>query len=384
MHDNCRICAHPLLPEPLLIQRQMPAAAQGLPTAERLADDAGVDLALRQCGGCGLVQLPIAPVPYWREVIRAAGISPEMRAFRLDQFGRWIGDHGLAGRKVLEVGCGHGEYLALLGEAGADACGIEHAAAAVDACQAAGLRVSQGFIDGPETRLDDGPFDGFAILNFLEHIPTAHLTLRGIAANLKPGATGLVEVPDFDMILRTRLFAEFIPDHLYYFTRQSLTHLLEGNGFEVLECRSEWHGYVLSATVRKRAPLDLSALQDAQAAVKASFDAFLDRFEAGRVAIWGAGHQALALISLLGIAPRIRYVLDSAPFKQGRFTPASHLPIVAPERLAAAEVDAVIVLAASYSDEVARIIGQRHGTRFQVAVLRNDGLHAIPPGEAEQ
>ncbi len=381
MHATCRICAHPLLPEPLLVQRRMPAAAQGLPTAERLAGDTGVDLALHQCGGCGLVQLPIEPVPYWREVIRAAGISPEMRAFRLDQFGRWIGDHGLAGRKVLEVGCGRGEYLALLGEAGADAFGIEHAGAAVDACQAAGLRVRQGFIDGPGTHLDDGPFDGFAILNFLEHIPSAHLTLRGIAANLAPGATGLVEVPDFDMILRTRLFAEFIPDHLFYFTRQSLTHLLEGNGFDVLECRSEWHGYVLSATVRKRAPLDLSPLRQAQAGLQAAFDTFLDRFDAGRVAIWGAGHQALALISLLGIAPRIRYVLDSAPFKQGRFTPASHLPIVAPERLDEGEVDAIIVLAASYSDEVARLIAQRHGTRFQVAVLRDNALHTTDAGE---
>ena len=99
------------------------------------------------------------------------------------------------------------------------------------------------------------------------------------------------------------------------------------------------------------------------------------------MAIWGAGHQALALISLLGIAPRIRFVVDSAPFKQGRFTPASHLPIVAPEHLDAGEVDAVIVLAASYSDEVARLIAQRHGTRFQVAVLRDNALHTTDAGE---
>jgi hypothetical protein len=85
----------------------------------------------------------------------------------------------------------------------------------------------------------------------------------------------------------------------------------------------------------------------------------------------------LALISLLGIAPRIRYVLDSAPFKQGRFTPATHLPIVAPERLDEGEVDAVIVLAASYSEEVANLIAKRFGSRFKVAVLRDSGLCAV-------
>lgn len=373
----CRLCGQALFAQPLLVQHEMPAAAQGLPTADQLAADRGVTLALHQCSGCGTVQLATEPVPYWRDVIRAAGISAEMRAYRLDQFGRWLGQHDLTGRKVLEVGCGRGEYLSLLRDAGADATGIEHLPASVAACREAGLRVTEGFIDGPDTRLADGPFDGFAILNFLEHIPTAHLTLRGIVANLEPGAIGLVEVPDFDMILRMRLFAEFVPDHLYYFTRQSLKHLLEGNGLEVLECSSEWHGYVLSATVRKRTPLDLSALQNAQADIQASFNAFLDRFDTGRVAIWGAGHQALALISLLGIAPRIRYVLDSAPFKQGRFTPATHLPIVAPERLDEGEVDAVIVLAASYSEEVANLIAKRFGSRFKVAVLRDSGLCAV-------
>ena len=377
MSTTCRLCGHPLFPEPLLVQHAMPPAAQGLPTAEQLADDQGVTLALHQCAGCATVQLANPPVPYWREVIRAAGLSAEMRAFRREQFGRWIAEHDLTGRKVLEVGCGRGEYLALLAEAGADAHGLEYAPAAVAACHAAGLHAHRGFLEDPSIRLASGPFDGFAILNFLEHIPAAPLTLQAIAANLTDGASGLVEVPNFDMILRAGLFAEFIPDHLFYFTRQTLTALLERNGFDVLDCRPAWHDYVLSATVRKRRPLDLSPLLACQDALKAAFDAFLARFAPGRVAIWGAGHQALALISLMALAPRIAYVVDSAPFKQGRYTPATHRPIVAPERLADGEVDAVIVLAASYSDEVARILRERHGSRFTVAVLRDNRLDTV-------
>ena len=374
MRCTCRICGQPLFPTPLLVQRQMPAAAQGLPTAETLDKDHGVDLVLRQCSGCGLVQLSNEPVAYWRDVIRAAGVSPEMKAFRLAQFGHWLQAHGLMGRRILEVGCGRGEYLTLLSAAGADATGIENSFEAVEAGRQAGQKVLQGFVDGPEIQLENGPYDGFAILNFLEHIPTAHLTLQGIAANVSCGATGLVEVPDFDMILRAGLFAEFIPDHLYYFTRKTLTTLLEANGFDVTDLRSEWHGYVLSATVRKRAPLNLSSLQQEQGHIKAAFDAFIAQFPPGRVAIWGAGHQAMALISLLDLAPHIRYVLDSAPFKQGRFTPATHLPIVPPARLAKGEVDAVIVLAASYSNEVVQTIAQQHGTRFRVAVLNENSL----------
>lgn len=372
--ECCRICQLPLFPRPLLVQENMPAAAQGLPTAGQLAADSGKRLALRQCSACGLVQLDAEPVPYWRDVIRAAGISPEMREFRLQQFRNWLLEHDLTGRKVLEVGCGRGEYLSLLAEAGGDAYGIEHLPESVAVCQQAGLRVMQGFVESPATRLAVGPFDGFMILNFLEHIPAAHLTLQGIAANLADGAIGMVEVPNFDMIIEKGLFAEFIPDHLFYFTAATLSRLLEANGFEVLDCCATWHDYVLSATVRKRSPQDLSSLMACQDALQMSFDAFVGRFAPGRVAIWGAGHQSLALISLLGIADRIRYVLDSAPFKQGKYTPATHLPIVAPARLEEGDVDAVIVLAASYSAEVVRLIRERHGERFVVAVLDGDTL----------
>jgi SAM-dependent methyltransferase len=379
MSHTCRVCAHPLFASPLVVQHAMPASAQGLPSAHEVADDQGVDLTVRQCAGCGLVQLDTQPVPYWRNVIRAAGISPAMRDFRRTQFSDWIRAHGLTGRKVLEVGCGRGEYLAMLGEAGVEAVGIEHSPASVATCRADGLRVQQMFLNDASQRVPDGPFDGFMILNFLEHIPTPHLTLRGIAANLADCSVGLVEVPNFDQILREDLFAEFVTDHLFYFTRDTLHALLSSNGFEVLDCTTTWGDNLISATVRKRRKIDLGALARRQTNLQAGFDAFLAGFAPGRVAIWGASHQALALISLMRIGPRIRFVVDSAPFKQGRLTPASHLPIVAPARLDDDEVDAIIVLAAMYSNEVVRTIQSRHGDRFVVATLRDNQLQRVPP-----
>ena len=75
-----------------------------------------------------------------------------------------------------------------------------------------------------------------------------------------------------------------------------------------------------------------------------------------------------------GITPSIRYVVDSAPFKQGKFTPATHLPVVPPATLNTDPVEAVIVMAASYSDEVAGIIARDFGGRLKVAILRENGL----------
>ena len=68
----------------------MPSAAQHLPDVNNLKDDESVTLEVFQCSGCGLVQLSNKPVDYYREVIRAAGISNEMKQFRNKQFRNFI------------------------------------------------------------------------------------------------------------------------------------------------------------------------------------------------------------------------------------------------------------------------------------------------------
>ena len=67
-------------------------------------------------------------------------------------------------------------------------------------------------------------------------------------------------------------------------------------------------------------------------------------------------------------------MVDSAPFKQGKLTPATHIPIVPPARLKDDPVQAIIVMAAGYSDEVAKLIRTQHQLAIPVAILRADGL----------
>ncbi len=331
-----------------------------------------------QCSACGLVQLSNPPVPYYREVIRASAFSEEMREFRRVQFEQWVDKYSLSGKKILEVGCGRGEYLELLGELPVDAVGVEFGQTSVDACADRKLSVHRAFMDADSPLLPDAPFDGFVCLNFLEHWPDPNATLQEICRNLADRSIGMVEVPNFDMILKMGLFSEFIADHLLYFTRDTLTFTLQRNGFEVLECEPVWHDYILSAIVRKRPRTDLTFFEDYRTRIATALNGFIDRFPANRVAVWGAGHQALAVIALADIGKRVKYVLDSALFKQGKFTPASHVPIVAPDTLLSDPVDAVIIMAAAYSDEVARTIRARYPASMKVAILRDHGLETVP------
>jgi SAM-dependent methyltransferase len=376
---NCRVCAQPLFADPLLRYRNMPAAAQGFPDARTVAGDAGADLDIYQCSGCGLVQLASEPVIYYREVIRAAGISNVLCAAKRQQFSDFIARHGLTDKKIIEVGCGRGEFLSILDQLPVEAHGIEFSEDSVRHCRDAGLQVSRGYPDGSSGGIPGAPFDAFFLLMFLEHMPDPCASLRVIRDQLAPGGIGLVEVPNFDMMVRECLFSEFISDHLMYFSRDTLISTLRWNGFDVIGTEELRDDYVLSVVVRKRAPLDLSEFARRQDAISRQLREFIAAFPPGRVAVWGAGHQALAVLALSGIASTIRCVVDSAPFKQGKFTPATHLPVVPPAALKSDPVDAVIVMAASYSDEVAGIIAREHGDRVKVAILRENGLE-IPGG----
>jgi len=54
-----------------------------------------------------------------------------------------------------------------------------------------------------------------------------------------------------------------------------------------------------------------------------------------------------------------------------------HIPIVSPEMLASDPVEAVIVMAGSYSDEVVRIIRQKFGRNINISILRDFGLEEV-------
>ena len=352
------------------------------------------------------MQLNNDPVPYYKEVIRASAFSEEMKDFRRKQFCNFVEKYSLKRKKVIEIGCGCGEFLSLMQQFGVEAYGLEYSEESVMQCVKNSLKVSKGFIQSSTDRLNFAPFDAFFILNFLEHLPDPNSVLRGISCNLTDGAIGLIEVPNFDMILRNKLFSEFICDHLFYFTRETLNTTLRLNGFEIIDCKEEWYDYIISAVVtpvrnykseaqklnnlsskrypgkisngiKKRAKLDLSNFYEYQAKLKNEIDEYIHRFKDKKVAVWGAGHQALAIISLMKIADKVEYVVDSATFKQGKYTPATHVPIVSPDKLDSDPVDAVIVMAAGYSDEVAKIIRQKYDRNISVSILRNFRLEIV-------
>lgn len=377
--SRCRLCHSPLPAAPLLTLGPAPRGAQAFVRADAITEDAAVTLDVRQCEHCGLIQLMGAPVPNWRHVIRSGAYSPEMRALRRRQFGHFLAQFTPRTPKVLEAGCGRGDLLEILRESGARPFGLEASADAVQAGRALGFSIELGY-PASGTVIENFPFDAFVTVNVVEHAVDPRDFLIGLRENLGPEAVGLVEVPSFERMLEHERFYDFIADHLSYFTEPTLRLALETSGFEVLEVSRNWWPDDIVAFVRVRPVVDLTQAQGALARAAADIRAFVDRFApGGSVAVWGASHQALTLLALAG-ADHVAYVIDSAPFKQGLFTPATHLPVVAPAHLESHPPTAILVMAAGYGDEVVRAIRRERGYRGTVGVLHGDHVE-LPPND---
>lgn len=416
MNMTCIACGHAL--SPLMTLDDMPASAQNIPAASELAEDHPLSLTLCQCPSCGLVQFDTEPVDYYRDVIRAGGGTRTMTRLRHEEYARLLTamqEQHIRGRRIVEVGCGRGEFLRMWQNLAEDPegaaalardqerdllsgqpnaaplhlVGIEHKSSLVEEANAFAdkkYRVYEGFATG-DVRYPEGPFDAFVQFNFLEHQPDPCDMLRNIWHNLKPQALGLITVPSFEYILRYNGYYELLRDHIANYTEFTLQKLLQDCGFELLSMNLV-NRDTIEAIVRKADPdelselhysgrlIDVSALRDSYDRLSASVNAHIDHLSESHrtMAIWGASHQGFTLAATTKLGGRVEYIIDSATFKQGRFSPASHIPIVAPDYAVAHPVDEILIVAPGYTDEIAGIIRERFDENVRILVLRTDRI----------
>ncbi len=375
---RCIACGAPLWETPLLTLDNMPASAQHMPDAQGVKEDRGLTLDLCQCMGCGLVQFDCEPVDYYRDVIRAGGFSKTMVELRRYQYKHLIDSYHLEGKKFIEVGCGQGEFLKVLSEFPVEVHGIEHDPHLVELARAQGLDVTEGFTETEDTRFAGGLYDVFLSFNFLEHQPDPSTMLQAIYRNLEDDAMGLITVPSFEYIMDHNSYYELIRDHLAYYTFETLTTLLERNGFQVEECEVI-NRDTLSVIVKKRPQMDTENLLECYVNLKREMESYMKYLDAWdkKVAIWGASHQGFTLAATTKLGEKAGYIIDSAPFKQGKFAPASHLPIVGPDHFHDHPVDAIIITAPGYTDEIAASIRQKFGTSVEVRAMRSNHLEMV-------
>ena len=374
---SCRLCKSSEVVE-IFTLKDMPSQAQYFPTSTKTALSLKSNLNLVQCSYCGLVQILGKPVTYYREVIRSNHVSGSMRSFRVNQLNDFLKKYKLESGLILEVGCSNGDILEILQELELNFHGIEYRKDYVKNLTDRGFRVFHAYPSDLETSKHIYKYDAFLSFNVLEHATDLKQFLSGIRSLLNPNAIGLIEVPNFNTILSQDMISEFMLEHLTYFTKKTLRHALESTGFEVLEINEVWHNYIISAVVRLRPKLEFTQAQETWKYLRIRVNEFLRSYTKDQVCIWGAGHQSLATISLLGLQERISFIVDRAPSKQGSSAPASGIPIVSPSELSASVgISCVVVLGGSYTQEIIKELLENFGAHLRIVTLNGAELVII-------
>jgi 2-polyprenyl-3-methyl-5-hydroxy-6-metoxy-1,4-benzoquinol methylase len=146
----------------------------------------------------------------------------------------------LPGRGALfDVGAATGILLDLARARGWEPDGIEPSAWAVRfAKDKYGLTIRTG--DFETAGLPAGAYRAVTMIDVIEHTPRPAEALRRAFEILAPGGLLCVVTPDLGSAAAAfmgRKWWHFRPGHLSYFTKRSLTRLLEGTGFAIIRRR---------------------------------------------------------------------------------------------------------------------------------------------------
>ncbi|MGI8593124.1 MAG: class I SAM-dependent methyltransferase, partial [Solirubrobacteraceae bacterium] len=199
------------------------------------------------------------------DLLRQGGRAPELRRLlsggdEADRERAWLRDQMYAditaeltaagsGRSVLDVGCGQGELLQWLGEQGFEPHGIEPSDDAAALARERGLDARTATLEELLSGSDPAPtYSAVLLLNVLEHVPDAPAMLRGISRLLEPAGLLYIRVPnDFNPLqlaaqdkLGTDPWWIAVPDHVNYFSVESLVALNRRLGFEPVDVQADF------------------------------------------------------------------------------------------------------------------------------------------------
>jgi 2-polyprenyl-3-methyl-5-hydroxy-6-metoxy-1,4-benzoquinol methylase len=138
---------------------------------------------------------------------------------------------------VLDIGCGRGEFLALLKQHGVTAKGLDLNAEMIEVCRSRGLDASAGDANSYLAGLADESLGGLIAVQVIEHLEPAYLTQMLALAFDKVRPGGRIVLETINPACWVAFFESFIRDltHVKPIHPETLQYLLQASGFSNVE-----------------------------------------------------------------------------------------------------------------------------------------------------
>jgi hypothetical protein len=354
------------------------------PPCEKFLTPAELDLPeltyplhLRLCEDCLLLQLPalITPEDTSTDYTHYSSISESCVQHAKTFVGETIQRLGLSSESfVVEVASNDGYLLRNVVAAGVPCLGIEPSVNVGATARDRGVPTVSAFLDEPlarSVRAEYGPADLVIANDVYAHVPDLRGFTRSLRTLVADDGWLTIQVHHALELVRDAQFDTIYHKHFQYYTLLSATRALATAGLSVVDVEAlPTHGGSLRIWARPariaappservvevlriekvaglRRPDGYLQLRPRTQTLRHNLLRFLlhCRADGKRVVGYGAPSKANALLNYCGIrSDLVEYIVDRNPYKHGRFTPGTRIPIRDPKLIARDRPDVVLAL----------------------------------------
>lgn len=332
------------------------------------------DVVLGFCRACGLISnmaFDPSKIDYASLAPEEQGFSATFNSFAQKLATRLIQTHNLQNKRISEIGCGRGDFLALLCELGNNyGVGIDPSTVSGSVQSKASDRLM--FIRDYYSKVYAKHLGNFICCRHtLEHILNTAEFVNSLRTSIGTSNTSVFfEVPDVSRILREVAFWDIYYEHCSYFNLGSLARLFRFCNFEVTNLVKDYFDQYLLIEAKPANQTSHKILDNEESVemtVK-SVEFFSSRCqdklnywknqlnriksEKKRAVVWGSGSKCVAFMTTLDVTDEIEYIVDINPYRHGKFIPGVGKQIVSPEFLRQYKPTTIIVMNPVYCNEI--------------------------------
>lgn len=287
------------------------------------------------------------------------------------------------GHKVVEIASNDGYLLQHFVARNIPCLGIEPAANVAQKAIEHGVPTVVRFFGRDSAReiaAEHGHADLIVGNNVLAHVPDLNGFVAGLKILLKPGGVITMEFPHLLRLMEENQFDTIYHEHFSYLSIIAVSQVFAEHGLALFDIEElPTHGGSLRIFAKHdddsdRAPTgrveeilqmekaakldDLSAYAAFEEQVKETkrgiLSFLIEARRAGKTVVaYGAPGKGNTLLNYCGIRDDfLDYAVDRNPYKHGKFTPGTHIPIFPPERIEQTKPDYIFILPWNLETEI--------------------------------
>ncbi len=285
--------------------------------------------------------------------------------------------------KVMEIASNDGYLLQFFVKKGIPCVGVEPSTSTIPAATEKGVESIPVFF-GSKTASkiisDRGKQDLILGNNVLAHVPDINDFVEGLDIALKDDGTVTMEFPHLLNLLRLTQFDTIYHEHYSYLSLTTVKHIFSTHGLKIYDVEKlPTHGgslriyachesamfsinHSVNEIITEENAFGITSL-DAYKSFQARTECIRDDFlcfllkakkDGKSVVGYGAAAKGNTLMNYCGIKGNdyIKAVFDASPYKQGRYLPGSHIPVISPEKIILLKPDYLIIIPWNIKEEI--------------------------------